>query len=188
MFLFLCGAGPGGFNPPSPLSGPTTKKNFCVSSPGDKNKNCNIFLYLSTLPSIFLSFLFIFSILFPFTLIFILLSENKIVGNSHFWSLGLPDLFDYLPRFSINIEIYFRYWSTGEDDKCIIKEEECFIIKEEVDMSMPEHVGENSPGDKWPHVSTARLIRDPQLWPETDFWEWFYLFIKLLYTKILHKN
>ena len=37
--------------------------------------------------------------------------------------------------------------------------------------------------NKWPNVSTARLIRDPQMWPEADFWEWFYRCIKLLYAK-----
>ena len=31
---------------------------------------------------------------------------------------------------------------------------------------------------KWPNASTARLIRDPQLWPETDIWEWYYRCIK----------
>ena len=41
---------------------------------------------------------------------------------------------------------------------------------------------------KRPNVSTARLIRDPQLWPKGDFWECFYRCIKLLYAKILQKN
>ena len=37
-------------------------------------------------------------------------------------------------------------------------------------------------------LHTARLKNDNQLWPEADFWEWFYRCIKLLNAKILQKN